>query len=66
MPCTRRDVLRQAARGLLAGLFPALSGAKAQSAFPTQPIRLVVPFSAGGTADVLARAIGARLLRKHA
>jgi tripartite-type tricarboxylate transporter receptor subunit TctC len=65
MQCTRRDVLRQTASGLLAGLFPALSGAKAQGAFPTQPIRFVVPFSAGGTADVLARAIGMQLQTRY-
>jgi tripartite-type tricarboxylate transporter receptor subunit TctC len=64
MPCTRRDVLRQTAGGLL-GLFPARSGAEAQGTFPTQPIRFVVPFSAGGTADVLARAIGAQLQTRY-
>ena len=65
MQCTRRGVLRQTASGLLAGLFPALSGAEAQGAFPTQPIRFVVPFSAGGTADVLARAIGMQLQTRY-
>src|ERR1700716_484818 len=65
MPCTRRDALRQTASVLLAGLFPALSGAEAQSAFPTQSIRFVVPFSAGGTADVLARAIGVQLQTRY-
>jgi tripartite-type tricarboxylate transporter receptor subunit TctC len=65
MPCTRRDLLRQTASGLLAGLFPTLSGAEAQSAFPTQSIRFVVPFSAGGTADVLARAIGVQLQTRY-
>jgi tripartite-type tricarboxylate transporter receptor subunit TctC len=52
-------MLQQTTAGLLTGLFPAL--ASAENAFPTQPIRLVVPFSAGGTADVLARLIGTQL-----
>lgn len=36
-------------------------GACAQSAYPSKPIHLVVPFSSGGPSDVLARAIGQKL-----
>ena len=38
----------------------AASAASAQS-FPTKPIKIVVPFAAGGTTDLLARAVGAEL-----
>jgi tripartite-type tricarboxylate transporter receptor subunit TctC len=47
-------------RGFLVALF-AVCGAQvasAQSNYPSQPIKLVVPFGAGATADILARVLG--------
>jgi tripartite-type tricarboxylate transporter receptor subunit TctC len=35
--------------------------AQAQQKYPTKPVRIVVPFSAGGTPDTLARMIGPKL-----
>jgi tripartite-type tricarboxylate transporter receptor subunit TctC len=39
--------------------------AGAQPAYPSKPIRIIVPFSAGGTADALPRALGAALSQKY-
>jgi tripartite-type tricarboxylate transporter receptor subunit TctC len=51
-----RNVLVAGALSLVGGV-----GAMAQTAFPDKPIRLIVPFSPGGTTDILARHFGQRL-----
>ena len=48
--------------GLVAGVCIA-TGAFAQTPYPTKPVKIIVPYSAGGPADIYARFIGDRLQR---
>jgi len=61
----RRLIAPAAACTLLAaaacGLPAAVAGQAAAATFPSRPVTLVVPYPAGGSADILARAIGQKL-----
>src|SRR5688572_2274276 len=61
----------RAVRSLLGGLFGVVSavsiagGAFAQSPadkYPERPIKIIVPFAAGGSTDIIARVLGQKML----
>lgn len=57
----RRRLLATVAAVCVAGALPL--AANAQGAWPTKPVRIVVPFAAGGTTDILARAVAQELTK---
>jgi tripartite-type tricarboxylate transporter receptor subunit TctC len=63
-----REVMVGTARGVLAGMLLLAAAVahgqaprKEAGAYPNRPVRIVVPFTPGGSADVLARVIGNKM-----
>jgi tripartite-type tricarboxylate transporter receptor subunit TctC len=59
---TRRSLLLAASAALALAALPGL--ARAQEAWPTKPVKIISPFPAGGTSDVMARMIAQALAKE--
>ena len=56
----RRTLISRALNTAVVGLLFSAPGAQAQ-AYPNKPVRLVVPFAAGGTTDIVARVLAEKI-----
>ena len=55
-----RSAVGRSAVGLIAFVLACVPHGLQAQAFPVKPIRVIVPFVAGGSSDIVARAIGSK------
>ena len=60
----RRQVLKAGALATVATVGMASPAVFAQAAWPSKPIRFVVPFAPGGTSEIVARSVAAELTKQ--
>ena len=56
----RRRLLATAGGGAMTALAP-MGASRAQADYPVRPVRIIVPFPAGGATDILGRLVGQKL-----
>ena len=59
---TRRELMAAAIAAGTAALLP--SALRAQTQWPTRPVRFLVPFAPGGTSEIVARSVAAELTKQ--
>ena len=61
----RRQLLLAAGASLVPALAPGLAMAQTAPLWPTRPVRILTPFTAGGATDVIARSLSAIMSATH-
>src|ERR1700682_3633621 len=59
-----RSAARRALAASIAAILPWIVGAARAQDFPMKPVRVIVPYAAGGGADLLARLVGQELSQR--
>jgi tripartite-type tricarboxylate transporter receptor subunit TctC len=57
----RNHRLLAAAAGITAALVCAAAGVQAQTDYPSRPVRMIIPFAAGGPTDIVGRIMGVKM-----